>query len=95
MSDVLVPEMREGARCAGSPLAAVVLDLYFFKEVNDTLGHAMGDRVLMQVAELLRMHTSTSDLLSRAGGEEFVIVLPGSGLEATMVVCERLRLSVL
>jgi diguanylate cyclase (GGDEF)-like protein len=94
MLDVRFPEMVEAARSAASPLAVLMLDLDFFKSVNDTLGHAMGDRALMQVAELLRIHTRPGDLLSRAGGEEFVIALPGSGIEAATLVCERLRLSV-
>jgi diguanylate cyclase (GGDEF)-like protein len=94
MLDVRFPEMVEAARSAASPLAVLMLDLDFFKTVNDTLGHAMGDRALMQVAELLRIHTRPGDLLSRAGGEEFVIALPGSGIEAATLVCERLRLSV-
>ncbi len=92
--DAKLPIIVDKARAAKAPLAVVMLDLDFFKSINDTLGHAMGDRVLVQVAELLRKHTRPGDLLSRTGGEEFVLALPGIAIDAAMVVCERLRLSV-
>jgi diguanylate cyclase len=94
MLDARFPEMVEAARATEAPLAVIMLDLDFFKRINDTLGHSMGDRVLMEVAKLLRSHTRPGDLLSRAGGEEFVIALPGSSAKTAMMVCERLRSSI-
>ncbi|QNE32982.1 sensor domain-containing diguanylate cyclase [Sphingomonas sp. NBWT7] len=69
----------------------VMLDLDHFKTVNDTHGHAVGDRVLQQVAEILRVTLRPSDVFGRLGGEEFAILLPETiGNEAAAVI-ERLR----
>ncbi|WP_085810970.1 sensor domain-containing diguanylate cyclase [Sphingomonas sp. TZW2008] len=69
----------------------VMLDLDHFKTVNDTHGHAVGDRVLQQVADILRVTLRPSDVFGRLGGEEFAILLPETiGHEATAVI-ERLR----
>ena len=73
------------------PLALAQLDLDHFKAVNDRHGHAVGDKVLVAVAQLLRENMRTDDVLVRHGGEEFVLVLPGLSLDAAAEVCERLR----
>ena len=56
----------------------VILDLDHFKLVNDTYGHEAGDRVLVALADLLRAHTREGDVVCRYGGEEFVVLMPGS-----------------
>lgn len=76
---------------AGQPLALALLDIDHFKAINDRFGHAVGDRVLVVLAQLLRENTRTGDVLVRHGGEEFVIVLPGMSPELSAEVCERLR----
>ncbi|MBB5693370.1 putative bifunctional diguanylate cyclase/phosphodiesterase [Muricoccus pecuniae] len=65
------------ARRDGTGLVVLALDLDHFKEVNDTLGHAMGDEVLRVVASRLRSCLRTTDTLARTGGDEFVLVAPG------------------
>lgn len=60
----------------GSPLTLAALDLDHFKDVNDTMGHLMGDRVLQQVSKALQGQIRTSDLLVRMGGDEFLLILP-------------------
>jgi len=66
------------ARRESRAYAVVILDLDHFKRVNDTHGHEAGDRVLVATAELLRSHTREGDLVCRYGGEEFVVLMPGS-----------------
>jgi diguanylate cyclase len=78
----------------GQPLALVLLDLDHFKAINDTLGHDTGDLVLKAVAQLLRAQCRGSDLAVRYGGEEFLLALAGSTLEAAAPLAERLRGSI-
>jgi diguanylate cyclase (GGDEF)-like protein len=73
------------------PLSAVLLDLDHFKEVNDTFGHARGDEVLAAVGVALGSVVRESDFVGRYGGEEFIILLPDTGRDAAVGVCERLR----
>ncbi|MBT9596054.1 MAG: GGDEF domain-containing protein [Vitreoscilla sp.] len=76
------------------PPVALLCDVDHFKRVNDELGHDVGDRVLSEVAEILRRATRASDTVSRWGGEEFLIVLPATPLAEAGEMAERLRLRV-
>ena len=83
----LLPVLQRETR----PVVLVLIDVDRFKSVNDLHGHAVGDRVLVALAQLLRENTRSSDVLARHGGEEFVVVLPDMTLEQAAEVCERLR----
>ncbi len=78
-------------RSGAETFSIALLDLDFFKRVNDTHGHGVGDEVLKAFAEAMRHTVRESDLPARWGGEEFVILLPRSSAESARVVLERLR----
>jgi len=78
----------------GRPLALLVGDLDLFKRVNDTRGHAAGDRVLATVAGALMGGRRRGDTVARVGGEEFAVILPETGLDEAVQVAERLRAAV-
>jgi diguanylate cyclase (GGDEF)-like protein len=73
------------------PHSVVALDIDHFKSYNDTFGHAAGDDVLCSVARILRENVRQNDLVVRAGGEEFVIMMPGMGEADALAVADRLR----
>ncbi|MQP64590.1 diguanylate cyclase [Niveispirillum sp. SYP-B3756] len=75
----------------GAAGVLVVLDLDYFKQVNDTYGHATGDLVLMEAAERMATSLRPSDLAARVGGEEFAVLLPDSDIGTGVTVAERLR----
>lgn len=81
----------ERTRRTGQPTCLILMDLDNFKEVNDSYGHEVGNSVLFHLAELLRSATRRLDTPCRFGGDEFAIVLPGTGLEQGIGLAERLR----
>jgi diguanylate cyclase (GGDEF)-like protein len=78
------------ARRYGHALSLLFLDLDHFKAVNDTHGHAVGDRVLQQVARLLAERARSTDLVARIGGEEFAVLLPSTDAAGARLVAEDL-----
>jgi len=89
--DVRLRAALETSRETGNPIAVALLDLDFFKRINDRYGHASGDRALVAVAEVLRRHVRDNDLCARYGGEEFTLLFDGLGGEAALAIVERLR----
>ena len=81
----------ERTRRHSRPAALVLFDLDHFKSVNDTFGHAGGDKVLQQVGMIAEMALRPSDRLGRIGGEEFALLLPETDSDQAIVVAERLR----
>jgi diguanylate cyclase (GGDEF)-like protein len=73
------------------PLSMVMLDIDFFKRINDTYGHPAGDQVLSQVADCCRKNVRAADILGRYGGEEFCLMLPETDEENALSLAERLR----
>jgi diguanylate cyclase (GGDEF)-like protein len=87
-----LPLAVEHADRRGEPLAVAMIDIDHFKDVNDQHGHAVGDRVLAEVAQRLRAAIRSGDLLVRYGGEEFLVLLPGSDAAKAAEIAERMRL---
>jgi diguanylate cyclase (GGDEF)-like protein len=76
------------------PLAALMLDLDHFKQINDTFGHGRGDDVLAAVGAVLREELRESDFVGRLGGEEFVVLLPATGRDGAVAAAEKIRLAI-
>jgi len=86
----LEDEMERTRRTA-IPTSLVMIDLDHFKQINDSFGHESGNRILQWMGKFFRQHTRSIDRLCRYGGEEFVIILPGTRLAAAAQAAERLR----
>jgi diguanylate cyclase (GGDEF)-like protein len=87
----LAAEMASAARYR-TPLSLALFDVDFFKEVNDTHGHNVGDKVLMRLAAVVAGKSRTTDMLARWGGEEFIVMLPGSNADMALQAAEKLRM---
>src|SRR4029079_4103644 len=81
----------EQAAARGKPLTALVLDIDYFKAINDSYGHDAGDDVLREFATRIRKSIRGIDLACRYGGEEFVIIMPETDMAVATIVAERLR----
>jgi diguanylate cyclase (GGDEF)-like protein len=79
------------ARRKESPVGVIMMDLDHFKEFNDVYGHEVGDRILRQFAKTVTPAIRETNLAARFGGEEFVVLLPDTGLQACILVAERIR----
>jgi len=93
ISESLTRELDRAQRNGGS-VGVILGDLDHFKAINDTYGHQVGDAVLQLVSATLAEGLRSYDLLGRYGGEEFLIILPGAGLEGTYEIADRLRKAV-
>jgi diguanylate cyclase (GGDEF)-like protein len=93
LMNMLESEMSRAKRY-NTPLCVMMYDIDFFKNVNDTFGHDVGDSVLIELSNLMKQNLRDVDIIGRYGGEEFMIVLPNTPLEATKNFAERLRMKV-
>jgi diguanylate cyclase (GGDEF)-like protein len=90
MNELLAQEERRRDACGGSTCIAV-LDIDFFKRINDRFGHAAGDDVLRAFAQAARAELREGDALARWGGEEFLLMLPHTAATDARTVLERMR----
>ncbi|MBI4494668.1 MAG: diguanylate cyclase [Chloroflexi bacterium] len=88
----LQEELAQAAR-QHHPLSLLLLDIDHFKALNDACGHLVGDQVLAELASVIRASVRAMDIPCRYGGEEFAILLPGTGAQQALIVAERIRLS--
>ncbi|CEP68783.1 Adenylyl cyclase class-3/4/guanylyl cyclase [Moorella glycerini] len=93
LRNILVTELERTIRYS-IPLSVIFLDIDDFKTYNDTFGHMAGDVVLQKTAEIIKNSIRTVDIAGRYGGEEFVIILPGTKKEGAVAVAERIRKSI-
>ncbi|MBS3077639.1 GGDEF domain-containing protein [Candidatus Pacearchaeota archaeon] len=91
--DVFSFELDKARR--GKPLSLIVIDIDFFKKINDSFGHLQADKILLKLAQLLQHQVRKYDVVARFGGEEFLIMLPNTKTQRARLIAERLRKSVL
>lgn len=84
-------ELEQQSAITGEPVAVILGDFDDFKAVNDSDGHAVGDAVLKDVAYLVRKRLRAFDLAYRLGGDEFLVLVPGSDLESAVTLADELR----
>lgn len=89
--DERAPTLFDQARRHANPLALIMLDLDYFKHINDTQGHEVGDQVLRMLGGVLQKNRRSSDLAARLGGEEFALLLPQTDKTAAFLFEQRLR----
>jgi diguanylate cyclase (GGDEF)-like protein len=89
-----VKRMAAQTSRALAPLSAIMLDLDHFKQINDSYGHGRGDDVLAAVGAVLQDTVRASDFVGRNGGEEFIVLLPGTDTEAATTVAEKIRAAI-
>ena len=83
--------LLEQAKRYKHPISVIMMDIDYFKSINDNFGHSIGDKVLQAVAEPLQRLVREIDIVARMGGEEFAFILPETGLEEAASLAERLR----
>jgi len=94
---IIIERLRQEvdrSRREGTALSVILVDLDHFKNVNDTFGHPAGDLVLKEVASIFQHSVRSYDWVGRYGGEEFLLILPGSGFAGARLRAEQLRMSV-
>jgi len=91
MFEELLQKEISRARRYGRPMSLIMVDVDYFKQINDAFGHQTGDSVLAQIAGTLKRHVRESDIVARWGGEEFVIILPDMPKEHAAVLADSLR----
>jgi diguanylate cyclase (GGDEF)-like protein len=88
--DEQLPKILERCRCEGTPLCVLAMDLDHFKSVNDTEGHAVGDRLLRDVGQIILSAVREEDMAFRLGGDEFLILMPAHDARAGARLAKRL-----
>jgi diguanylate cyclase (GGDEF)-like protein len=93
MEETLERELNRVKR-QGAPLGVIMMDLDHFKQYNDTYGHSAGDDLLSALGSLIKSQIREEDIACRYGGEEFLLILPGTSMEVTLERAEILRQAV-
>jgi diguanylate cyclase (GGDEF)-like protein/PAS domain S-box-containing protein len=91
LDEVLEKELNRSKRTNLS-FAVIMMDIDYFKSINDTYGHQVGDKVLIEMASLLKKNIRATDIVGRWGGEEFLMILPATDIRGGEIIAEKLRL---
>lgn len=78
----------------GHPMCLMIIDIDYFKKVNDSFGHLAGDEILRQLGELIKKHFRNTDFAARFGGEEFTVIMPETGIDEAVALAEAFRMAV-
>lgn len=89
-----IDQAARAAEETGQPLSMLMVDLDYFKAINDRYGHLRGDQVLREVGQLIRSNVRETDLVARYGGEEFAVILPETMLKDAVKIAERINRSI-
>lgn len=91
----VIPDYLRSAQANQSELTLIMVDLDRFREINESYGNQMGDRAIIEVVSVFRRHLSEKDIIARYGGDEFTVMLPGTGMaratEIATAICEEVR----
>ncbi|MCU0822484.1 MAG: GGDEF domain-containing protein [Spirochaetes bacterium] len=93
LDDAIVSQF-ENARSSGTPLSIIMIDLDYFRQINETYGHPAGDRMIMEVVKIYNKILRKKDILARYGGDEFTILMPGTDLKTAAGIAENVRVEV-
>lgn len=91
---LMLEELQAAEHRRDSGFSLALLDVDHFKQINDAHGHDAGDQVLVRIAAMLRGQLRTDDICARWGGEEFLLLWPGVGIDAAVEIAERIRLAI-
>ncbi len=92
--DELAEKSTVKAQRERQPISIIIMDIDFFKQVNDQYGHQIGDRVLQEFSLRLKSSLRQYDILARYGGEEFTLLLPDTNVKTAMIIAEKLRVKI-
>ena len=92
--DGVLPDLFRESEKEGKPLCLIMVDLDYFREINELYSHAMGDKVIMAVVDVFRKHLRDQDIIARYGGDEFTVVMPGTEPEKARDMAEGIRAEV-
>lgn len=87
-------DILKATKVESKPISLIMIDIDKFKDVNDTYGHQVGDKVIISLVEMLKKHTRSSDIICRFGGEEFIALLPNTELAVAQTIAQRVRVAV-
>lgn len=94
LGELIEPDTKQFIPSINKPISIMIFDIDFFKKVNDTYGHVKGDQVLKSLANTVKPMIGKKDYMLRWGGEEFVLILSGKGLDEASAFAEQVRMAV-